>query len=118
MSSDEIRILGIKAFGYHGVFSEEREQGQEFICDLTLYRSLARAGESDALEDTVDYSEVAREAKEIIEGPAFNLIEKVATEIAEKIKAKFNVDQIEVVIHKPHAPVSLEFEDISVKIKR
>jgi dihydroneopterin aldolase len=118
MSSDEIRILGIKAFGYHGVFSDEREQGQEFICDLTLYRSLAEAGKSDALEDTVDYSQVAAEVKEIIEGRPFNLIERVATEIAERIKSNFKLEKIEVVIHKPRAPMSIEFTDVLVKIIR
>ena len=45
--SDQINITGISAIGYHGVFPEERKNGQSFVVDLKLKFDLAPAGESD-----------------------------------------------------------------------
>ena len=51
--SDQISITGIHAFGFHGVYDHERENGQDFFVDVKLELSLAKASKSDALSDTV-----------------------------------------------------------------
>ena len=56
--SDQISITGIHAFGFHGVYDHERENGQDFFVDVKLELSLAKASKSDALSDTVDYGKV------------------------------------------------------------
>lgn len=117
---DEIFVSGIKAFGFHGVFEDENARGQEFFVDLRIFLPLADAAASDALEKTVDYSRAAEIAKACVEArPPFRLIERLAGTIAEKILATFpQIRRVEVVVHKPNAPLSVEFSDVGVKISR
>ena len=115
---DEIAIKGIRGFGYHGVFEAERKNGQEFIVDLSIERDLSAPGSSDSLADTVDYGAIAIRTKELIESGSFNLIERLATVIGEKLKAEFNLTAIEVTVHKPSAPVDVDVSDIAVTIRR
>ena len=79
---------------------------------------LAAAAESDALEDTYDYGVLAARAADIVGGPARNLIETVAAEIAEDVMADSRVHAVEVVVHKPHAPIPLNFADVAVVARR
>lgn len=115
---DEIKIEGIKGFGYHGLFAEEKTNGQEFIVDVILHADLKKAGESDEIAATIDYGAVAVRIKELIETGSFNLIERLASVIAENLKSEFDLEAVTVTVHKPHAPVDLDFKDISVTIRR
>ena len=47
--SDQIILTGISDTGYHGVFPEERVNGQLFIVDVTMSLDLLAAGNSDHL---------------------------------------------------------------------
>lgn len=117
--SEAIKIVGISATGYHGVFPEERREGQPFICDVSLYFDLSPAGATDDLSMTVDYSAVAKLVEAEIIGEPVDLIERLATLIAEKILSSFVlVDCVEVTIHKPLAPVGVKVSDIAVTIER
>jgi dihydroneopterin aldolase len=117
--SDQINLTGIKAFGYHGVFKEERIHGQSFIADIELTLDLTKASQSDELESTIDYSKVVDLVVDEIQGEAVNLIERLAGRIAEKIKLNYPViSKVVVTLHKPHAPVDAEVKDISVTISR
>ena len=64
--SDQISLTGISATGFHGVFPEERRNGQSFIVDVILKFDLAPAGESDELTKTVNYATVA---EAVVEAP-------------------------------------------------
>ena len=117
--SDHISISGITATGFHGVFPEERREGQPFSCDVTLSFDLAPAGATDELLLTVDYGAVAKVVEAEIKGEPVDLIERLATIIAEKILKQFLlVDMVAVTIHKPLAPVGVKVSDISVTIER
>jgi len=104
--------------GNHGVFDHERRAGQDFIVDITVWIDLAAAATSDDLADTVDYGGLAQRAADIIGGPARNLIETVAAEIAEDVMADERVHAVEVVLHKPDAPIPLTFKDVAVVARR
>jgi dihydroneopterin aldolase len=117
--SDLISILGVSAIGYHGVFPEERRDGQEFIVDADLQLDLSAAGESDDLTKTIDYSKVADLIVFEITRTPVNLIEALATRICAKILGEFSqVDKLKITVHKPSAPVVAKFSDISVTIER
>jgi len=116
--SDQIAITGIRGFGYHGLFDSEKKSGQEFIVDIRIEADLSEACQSDQIGSTIDYGKVALRVKELIETGSFNLIERLAEVIAESVKQEFQAKFVEVTVHKPSAPVDLEFEDISVTIKR
>lgn len=115
---DIIEISGIKGFGFHGVFEEEKRNGQEFIVDIKINRDLKEAGIKDDLDKTINYASVIERVKDIIETGSFNLIEALAEEIAAKLKKEFLIEKIRVRVHKPNAPISIEFQDISVSIER
>ncbi len=81
--ADRIELRGLAVRGNHGVFEHERRDGQDFIIDITLWIDLAAAAASDDLNDTYDYGVLAQRAADIVAGPARDLIETVAAEIAE-----------------------------------
>lgn len=117
--TDRIILSGLRSFGFHGVFEEERRSGQEFIVDVTLALDLSRAGETDDLRDTVHYGEVADVVAGIVTGPPMDLIEAVAHRIAAAILEGFPaVRSVDVTVHKPNAPLAQSFDDVAVAITR
>lgn len=117
--SDVMRITGIEAQGFHGLFEVERQNGQPFIVDVELKLDLEKAGKSDDLNDSIDYNDVAILIHNEIIGPPVNLIEALAERISAKILSTYKaVDEIKTTIHKPRAPISVAFGGISVTIKR
>ena len=112
--ADRIELRGLKVRGNHGVFDHERRDGQDFIVDLTVWMDLATAAVSDDLADTLDYGMLAQRAADIVAGPPRQLIETVAAEIAEDVMRDERVHAVEVVVHKPSAPIPLQFHDVAV----
>ena len=116
--ADRIEFRGLTVRGYHGVFDHERRDGQDFVVDITVWADLAAAAESDELADTLDYGELAQRAAVVVAGPARNLIETVAGEIADGVMTDERVHAVEVVVHKPSAPMPFEFADVAVVARR
>ena len=126
--ADRIELKGLKAHGYRGCLDFERRDGQDFICDVTLWLDFSGAAASDELDDTVNYADIAATAHGILTGTPRNLIETVATEIAEAVLADDDaraerglsplLHAVEVTIHKPHAPIPLDFDDAAVTARR
>ena len=116
--TDRIELRGLTIRGNHGVFDHERRDGQDFIIDITVWIDLADAAASDDLNDTFDYGVLAQRAADIVAGPARDLIETVAAEIAEDVMADARVHAPEVTVHKPHAPIPLTFADVAVVARR
>ncbi|MGI5221841.1 dihydroneopterin aldolase [Nocardia sp. CA-290969] len=112
--ADRIELRGLRVFGYHGVFEHERRDGQEFVVDLTVWTDISAAAATDDLTHTVDYGALADLAVGIVQGPPRNLIETVAAEIAERVRAVPGVADVEVVLHKPGAPIPHRFTDVRV----
>ncbi|HIW95806.1 MAG TPA: dihydroneopterin aldolase [Candidatus Corynebacterium gallistercoris] len=116
--ADRIELMGVEAFGHHGVFTAEKDTGQKFVVDMVLWTDFAAAAASDNLADTINYVELADIAVEVIQGPSFDLIEKVASTIADRVKEKQGVYAVEVTVHKPQAPIDYPFADVRVVARR
>jgi dihydroneopterin aldolase/2-amino-4-hydroxy-6-hydroxymethyldihydropteridine diphosphokinase len=116
--SDQIVLKGISAQGFHGVLAFEKRDGQTFVVDVTMHVDLAPAGTSDDLADTVNYAEVAGDIVALIEGEPLDLIEALASRIADRVLARPLVEAVEVVVHKPQAPVGHPFTDVQVSVFR
>jgi dihydroneopterin aldolase len=115
--SDSIKIKGITAVGFHGVYTEERAKGQKFIVDVKL--SLSLQGINDDLTKTVNYADIAHLVVRHITGEPVNLIETVAESIADEILKDYPlVEKVQVKVHKPEAPINVEFSDVVVKIEK
>jgi dihydroneopterin aldolase len=101
--ADRILLEGMVFHGRHGTLPSERELGQPFVVDVELRLNLRPAGLSDKLEETVDYGEVHRQSKEIVEGTPVNLTETVAERIAAAILDGHPlVEAVRVKVAKPH----------------
>jgi 7,8-dihydroneopterin aldolase/epimerase/oxygenase len=117
--ADRIELRGLTVRGRHGVFDHERADGQDFVVDITVWIDLADAAASDDLADTYDYGKLAERAAAVIAGPARNLIETVAGEIAEGVMQDTRVHAAEVTVHKPQAPIPHQsFDDVAVVARR
>lgn len=116
--SDVIRIEGIEAFGYHGVFPQEKREGQTFLVDVDIETSFDEAIAHDDVSYTVDYGVVAERVAEIIQGEPADLIETVCDRIVTMVLSLERVKATRVTIHKPQAPISVPFAGVSVSIRR
>lgn len=116
--SDVIRIEGIEAFGYHGVFPQEKREGQTFLVDVDIETSFDEAIAHDDVAYTVDYGVVAERVAEIIQGEPADLIETVCDRIVTMVLSLERVKATRVTIHKPQAPISVPFAGVSVSIRR
>ena len=116
--TDRIELRGLTVRGHHGVFEHERRDGQDFVVDITVWIDLTAAAASDELADTVDYGVLAQRAADVVAGPPRNLIETVAAEIADGVMADERLHAVEVVVHKPDAPIPLTFSDVAVVARR
>ena len=106
MTEDKIVLEGIVLYGYHGVSAAEKELGQRFVVDVELAVDLARAGGSDDLALTVNYSTVYKLVQRVVQGPSCDLIETVAERIASAIlSAHDKVKQVRVKVAKPDVPI-------------
>ena len=116
--ADRIELRGLTVRGRHGVFDHERTNGQDFVLDITVWIDLADAAVNDDLAHTYDYAALAQLAADIVAGPPRNLIEAVGAEIAEKVMDDQRVHAVEVVVHKPQAPIAQRFADVAVVVRR
>jgi dihydroneopterin aldolase len=114
---DRIALEGMVFNGRHGVRSAEREHPQEFKVDVKLEVDLVASGQSDSVDDTVDYRRVYAIAKAVIEGESAQLIETLAHRIAERVLELDRVVAVSVRIAK--RPESMHpIGAASVKIRR
>ena len=117
--SDQIVLTGIHGFGYHGLFEQERKDGQDFFVDLILSVDLNAASQSDSIADTVNYAEITDLVVEELTSNPVNLIEKLAARIAERVlNQHIKVSSVTVTVHKPQAPVAAQLKDIAVVVTR
>jgi dihydroneopterin aldolase/2-amino-4-hydroxy-6-hydroxymethyldihydropteridine diphosphokinase len=116
--ADRIRLTGIRATGYHGVLDHERRDGQVFVADVVLHVDTREAAAADRLEATVDYSALAAEVRDVLAGEPADLIETVAERIAAVALDRPAVAAVDVVLHKPEAPVGVPVTDVAVEVHR
>ena len=117
-STDRLAVRGLTIFGHHGVLPEERSEGQDFVVDVVLGVDTAPAAGSDDVRETVDYSALVEELREAVENDPVDLIETLAQRLADVCLGHHLVRDVEITVHKPHAPIQVPFDDIAVTINR
>jgi dihydroneopterin aldolase/2-amino-4-hydroxy-6-hydroxymethyldihydropteridine diphosphokinase len=115
---DRISIVGLRVRGRHGVFDHERAGGQDFIVDAALWLDTAPAAAADDLRLTADYGAIAGRLAAIVAGEPVALIETLADRLAAACLADPAVQEAEITVHKPQAPLQQEVADVSVTIRR
>ncbi|MDM8101490.1 MULTISPECIES: dihydroneopterin aldolase [Oceanobacillus] len=116
---DKIILKRMQFYGYHGLLPEENTLGQRFYVDADLYLSLKKAGQSDAMEDSVHYGEAYEKIKHVVEGERFHLIEAVAEAIADELFTSFEqLEACSIRLTKPDPPIPGYYESVAVEIYR
>jgi dihydroneopterin aldolase len=113
-----IEVRGLAVHAHHGVHSDEREHGQRFVLDLVLVPRSSLGCETDRLGDTVSYGDAARLAVEVATSTRFDLIERLAAHVADTLLARLPLERATITVHKPEAPLGLEFDDVAVTVSR
>jgi dihydroneopterin aldolase len=115
--SDRIRLANMHFYGHHGVESAERDLGGRFSFDVELVRDLTRPGETDDLNDTVDYKAVYDLVAEV-QRRGFHLLEALALNMAQEILSRFDVDEVTVRARKQSVPLGGLIDHAEVEITR
>jgi dihydroneopterin aldolase len=111
-----IELRGLELFGHHGATEEERERGQLFLYDVEL--EVGERGANDVLAEAVDYREVAAAVREVASG-RYQLLEALATAIADALMERFPVEHLKVRVRKPDVrPAGIDLEFAAVTAER
>jgi 7,8-dihydroneopterin aldolase/epimerase/oxygenase len=113
-----VRVTGLECFGYHGVFPEEKENGQRFVVDVEMTLAELTSTTSDHLADTVDYEAVAQTIATIVGGPPVDLLEHLAAVIADRIMEDPRLAGIAVTVRKPQVKLAQSVTETSVTLRR
>jgi len=117
---DRIVLHNMVFQGYHGTLPAERELGQRFEVDVELSLDLSRAIVTDSLQDTVDYSRAYAIVQEEVERRQYQLLEKLAGSIAQRILEELAIGGVLVRVRKPQVrmPGPLSYSGVEVERKR
>jgi dihydroneopterin aldolase len=115
---DHIVIKGLRELGVHGVLPEEQTRPQPFEVDVEMSVDASTAGESDQLEDTVDYAAVAEAVSRVVSSERYALLERLATRIAEVCRVDDRVRAVSVTVRKLHPPVRAMVDFVAVHVER
>jgi dihydroneopterin aldolase len=115
---DRLVLTGLRAVGHHGVLDHERRDGQEFVVDVELGLDVRAAASGDDLAATVHYGELAERLHAAISSDPVDLIETLAERLAGICLREPPVAWVDVTVHKPHAPIRVAFDDVSLTIHR
>jgi len=107
-----IELAGLELFGYHGVLEEERENGQQFWFDLEL--EVGEWGANDRIEDAVDYRLVVEVVREVNE-QRFELLEALASTVAETVMSRFALARVKVRVRKRPAGLPVEYSAVTAE---
>ena len=119
--TDHVALLNMRFDGKHGVLEFEQTTAQPFEVDAELYLDLGPAGRSDDIELTIDYREVFRICREVVEGPSFRLIEAVAETIAGRILTELRaaaISEVVIRVRKPRVALPGPIDAAMVEIRR
>ena len=109
-----VELQGLEVFGYHGAYEGEQRDGQLFLWDVQL--DVGDRGADDELEGALDYTHVAARIRELSDGRRFNLLEALATYIADALYAQFEPKRLKLRVRKQ--PVGLGVEHSAVIVQR
>ncbi|HAN41398.1 MAG TPA: dihydroneopterin aldolase [Candidatus Cloacimonetes bacterium] len=106
-------------YGYHGVHDEERSLGQRFVVSVSLFTDPAKDAAIKHLNDTVDYTKVYDDIREIMESQQFQLLEVCANTLAERLLTSYPLlTRVKINIQKPSVPIVGILSSVEVELCR
>lgn len=104
-------------FGHHGDLAAERELGSRIYVDVEIGLDLSVAGESDRLEDTLDYVRCFELVREVVERAQHRLLEAVAERVAEALLGEPQAQRVRVRVAKV-PPIPGGISRVAVVVER
>ena len=116
---DRIRLKNMGFYGYHGNLESENQQGQRFYVDVEIVTDLTKAGQSDDLNDSINYVEVYETVERIVTGKPCHLLEKVGALIADELwNGEPGIVGLSVTVRKPSVPIAGMLDYVEVVTTR
>jgi len=115
---DVIHLSGVEVFAHHGVFPEEKLNGQKFVVDVDVEFDASRAAASDSVADTINYAELAQVVHDEVAGAPADLLETVALRVLRRVFEFPEATHAIVTIHKPEAPMPVALSGVSITMGR
>ncbi|MFN3926077.1 MAG: dihydroneopterin aldolase [Pseudanabaenaceae cyanobacterium] len=114
---NKIYLKGVKAYGYVGFLPEEKILGQWFEVDAVIWTDFSKAEKSDAITDTLDYRWCIKEIENLIQTAKFDLIERLAGAIADKLMEHPQIAKLQLIVIK-HPPIPNFLGAVAVEVYR
>ena len=111
-----IKINEIQLFGYHGLYQEEKENGQNFIISLLI--DIDYKDKSDKIENTLDYVDIIDQVKNVFSEQRYNLIETLAVEISENLMTNQKIKSLDISIKKESPPIDTKLNSVEVNLRK
>lgn len=108
-----VELHGLEVFGYHGAYEEEQRTGQLFLWDVQL--DVGERGADDVLEHALDYTEVAARIRELSGARRFDLLEALATTVADALFEQFGPKRLKLRVRKQPAGLGVEHSAVIVR---
>lgn len=117
---DKIFISDLEVYARHGVLAEERSLGQKFLVSAVLCTDIGRAGSTDDLSASIDYSSVCRFICAFMEKNTYKLIESAAQNLAIQLLIEYapELKSVGLTVKKPWAPIGLPVDTVGVSVTR
>ena len=115
---DKVRILNLKIPARHGVYEFEKDKDSIFELDVEMHTDLSIAGQTDDLNDTINYNEAVSVITDIFTQKDYHLIEAVGEKICENLLTEFPIQKVVLRIRKPHAPIMANLDTVEVELVR
>lgn len=117
--NDRIFIEGLKINARIGIHAWEQIQTQPLIFDLELFSGLETAGQSDQINDTVDYKQLSDDVIEWVESSQVQLIETLAEQVCALIFERYaKIQAINLKLNKPHALANAQATGLNISRQR
>lgn len=115
-----IDIRGLRCRGRQGTTEEERQRESDYVVDISVRVDLRSAIERDELDAALDISALASVVREEIARRPRALIERMASDVADQVLARFGqVNELSVRVEKPHpAGLDAAAESVELSLRR
>lgn len=113
-----VELLGLQAFGPHGVSDAEREVGRRIVLDVSFTVADCTAVADDELDGTVDYGAVATLAAGVVTGTSCRTLEHLCGLIADEIASRYEVVDLEIRAAKTEPPIGEAIGEVAVVLRR
>jgi len=100
---DQVLIKDLLCRGTIGITEQERAQPQDILVNIVFFTDIARAGQTDSINDCVNYRTVAKKVLAFVDRARRKTVEALASDIAGLCLEEAGVQMVRVRVEKPGA---------------